>query len=209
MEATLLGSWLYFSATMKFKTAGGSMAKIISKALFNSFRVSHGMIKITAIRPESGLKIAPINPIFQSLRSISTSLTPNENSISGMAISPIMLKGVRRVAGIVTVVKLSATPNILTNTMGMRSTLINEEFLSMVLMPTLKCNVFSTINKIMAAGMADFPKASSVKGRPIFPEFAYIMGGTNVLILSPMNLANIQANKPDIKTTPIAPMASI
>lgn len=104
--------------------------------------------------------------------------------------------------------KATVNPAIAAKTTGMRHKVSKRVVGSSRRAPKEKCSVFSTMNRITAAGSAFSPQASTASGRPMLPELLNSIGGTSVLGWMPNSRATGQASRPQVASTRKPPSAS-
>ncbi len=95
----------------------------------------------------------------------------------------------------------TASPAMAATTTGMRQSVSSRVVGSSRRAPKEKCSVFSTMNRITAAGSASSPQASTASGRPMLPELLKSIGGTRVLGWMPTKRAIGQASRPQVAST--------
>ena len=158
--------------------------------------------------PASGRSTALAVASCQSLSVKPVIRTPSANSISGTEISPSILMPTRSGAHSVIFKVATSNPAMAANTTGIRHSMSRRACGSSQRAPKVKCRVFSTMNRITAAGIAASPQASNASGSPMLPELLNSIGGTRVFAGTPHRRANGQASSPQLTSSRNAPRAS-
>src|SRR5450432_2772843 len=205
IDATFAGSWLYCSATMKLRTAGGRQPNRISRPCWVWSRRRYGASSAAIAMPVSGHTSAPITPRFQPPQVTVAMRAPSEISISGIIASPVILMATISQSGSGGCTSAKAKPTNVAITIGLRKTGQNAACRLTMCTPTVNCSRFEIVNSATIAERPACPNASAASGSPMLPQLLNIIGGTKVRVSSCSSLANGHASSPEPTTTPIAP----